>query len=109
MKYTITDKGLLLEVEGQEDEEFLLDSLLERSEMEALADLCDGHTGWLGNQGPQPRPAGDSHGAPALAMDVDYDDNGIPRWRSSYEFQSFNRIDWRTTLWQEGLVLFHKV
>ena len=52
MQYEVVENTLVISIEDEKDSEFIQDTLdIERNDLQALDDLCDGHTGWLGNQG----------------------------------------------------------
>ena len=52
MQYEVVENTLVISIEDEKDREFIQDTLdNERNDLQALDDLCDGHTGWLGNQG----------------------------------------------------------
>lgn len=109
MEYVILKDTLQLKIEDRRDEEFLSDTFGERTEEQALSDLCDGHTSWLGNQGPAPANIPALSQAPQLAMGLDYSEDGVPRWRGLYAFLPYESKDWRTELLKRGDVIFTKV
>lgn len=103
MKYVTYGANLKLSIEDAADREFIQDTLdNDRTDLQALDDLCDGHTGWLGNQGPAPMPT--ENKAPAVALGLEHDDNGVPRWNKRYHYSQADVFDWRNVLLAKGEV-----
>lgn len=109
MKYAVTRDSLVISTEDLEDTEFLQGTLEVRTDSQALDDMCDGHTGWLGNQGPAPANIPALSQAPQLATGLEHDENNVPRWRGLYAFLAYERHDWRDVLLAHGSVTFSKV
>lgn len=103
MQYEVVENTLVISIEDEKDREFIQDTLdNERNDLQALDDLCDGHTGWLGNQGPAPQHTEDN--LPAVALGLEYDENGVPRWDKRFYYAQAEALDWRDDLLQEGTV-----
>ena len=103
MKYEINENGLVISIEDDKDREFIQETIdNERNDLQALDDLCDGHTRWLGNQGPAPQHTEDD--MPAVALGLEYDENSVPRWDKRFYYVRTATLDWRDELLQEGSV-----